>query len=340
MRQQLFKRRINNFINKKRSFYSLCLLTIILTISLFSEFVANDRPIVMSINGNIYFPVIKDYSEKEIGGIFPTSPDYKGQFMTKLIAEKGWAIWPIIRFSYKTLPHSLSDIPPSSPDNEHWLGTDQHGRDILATIIYALRLSILFGILLALTGTAIGVSLGIIQGYFGGLVDLFMQRVLEVWSSMPRFFILIIFAGIFAPSLTSIFLIMLLFFWIPSVGYARAEALRIRNFQYILAAKAMGLSDFRIIIRHVLPNTLLGAFSALPFRISASIATLSTLDFLGIGLSTEHASLGNLVQIGISNVQCPWIGISAFITMSILLTLFVFIGEGLKEIFDNKNNKL
>lgn len=301
-----------------------------------SEFIANDKPLVMSYNNQLYFPIFKTYTDLDFGGDFPTPADYKDEFIINNINKNGWMIMPIIPFSFNTVDFKLKTPTPSAPDRTHWLGTDDEGRDILARILYGIRLSVAFAFALTLISSAIGIFAGAIQGYLGGKTDIIMQRFIEIWDSLPQLFILIIVASLFIPTFWTLLIIMLLFSWTSLTGMVRAEFMRTRNFEFVKAARVLGVSNWRIIYRHILPNALVATITFIPFLISEAIVALTALDFLGLGLSQDYPSLGDLVRQGKDNLQAPWIGVSIFIVLSSLLTLLIFIGEGVRDVLDTR----
>lgn len=301
-----------------------------------SEFIANDKPLVMSYNNQLYFPIFKTYTDLDFGGDFPTPADYKDEFIINNINKNGWMIMPIIPFSFNTVDFKLKTPTPSAPDRTHWLGTDDEGRDILARILYGIRLSVAFAFALTLISSAIGIFAGAIQGYLGGKTDIIMQRFIEIWDSLPQLFILIIVASLFIPTFWTLLIIMLLFSWTSLTGMVRAEFMRTRNFEFVKAARVLGVSNWRIIYRHILPNALVATITFIPFLISEAIVAFTALDFLGLGLSQDYPSLGDLVRQGKDNLQAPWIGVSIFIVLSSLLTLLIFIGEGVRDVLDTR----
>jgi microcin C transport system permease protein len=328
-------RRLANFRANKRGFYSLILLCVLMAITLPAEFVANDRPLVVDYKGHLYFPVLFDYPESTFGG-FLAVPDYRSPFIKKQISEHGWAIWPLIDYNYRTINRNPTTPAPSPPSKYNWLGTDNQSRDVLARVIYGFRVSVLFGIILTFFSTIIGVAAGAIQGYFGGLVDITFQRFMEIWRSLPALYVLIILASIFQPSFWSLLLILLLSQWMTLTQFVRAEFLRARNFDYVRAARAMGIDNVTIMWRHVLPNAMVATLTFLPFVLTGSITALTTLDFLGFGLPPGSASLGELLSQGQSNPQAPWLGLTGFAVLGTMLTLFTFIGEAVRDAFDPK----
>ncbi len=335
----LAKRRWQSFANNKRAVISLFLFLIIFSVSLFAELIANDKPLLFNYKNELYFPLFNDYTDKDFGGDFPTSADYKDKLICDNITQNGWIIWPIIPFSFNTIDYDLNVPTPSAPSVAHWLGTDDEGRDILVRIIYGLRLSIIFAFLLTFISSIIGVFVGAIQGYFGGKIDIFMQRFLEIWESLPQLFILIIIASIFTPTFWNLLLILILFSWVSLTGVVRAEFLRARNLEFVTAAKALGVGNMRIMYRHILPNAVIATITFVPFLLAEAIVALTSLDFLGFGLPYDYPSLGDLVRQGKDNLQAPWIGISIFVVLAMLLTLLIFIGEGVRDAFDARKNK-
>ena len=303
-------------------------------VSLFANFIANERPLLIKYNKNFYYPIFSYYSETTFGGDFETEADYKDPYVRNLIYEKGWMIMPIIPYSYDTIIRDLASPAPSAPTKSNWLGTDDQARDVLSRVIYGFRISVLFGFTLTFFSMIIGVSAGAIQGYFGGKTDLFFQRFMEVWSAIPTLYVLIILASMIQPNFWWLLLILLLFSWMGYVGVVRAEFLRARNFDYIRAAKALGVSNTTIIFRHLLPNATIATITFLPFSLSASVTALSGLDFLGFGLPPGSASLGEMVNQGRNNLQAPWLGITSFLTLGLMLGLLVFVGEAIRDSLD------
>ncbi|ENM5735027.1 ABC transporter permease [Vibrio mimicus] len=322
------------FKANRRGFWSLWIFLLLFVISLFAELIANDKPLLIHYDGNWYTPIVLQYSETQFGGEFDTEADYTDPYVVGLIEEKGQIIWPPIRFHYDTINFNITGSVPSPPDSVNWLGTDDKGRDVLARIIYGFRISVLFGFVLTLISSLIGVLVGATQGYYGGWLDLFGQRFIEVWSGMPTLFLLIILSSFVEPNFWWLLGIMVLFSWMSLVGVVRAEFLRCRNFDYVRAAQAMGVSDMRIMLRHMLPNAMVASLTMMPFILSGSVTTLTSLDFLGFGLPAGSPSLGELLAQGKANLQAPWLGISAFVVLSVMLTLLVFIGEAVRDAFD------
>ncbi len=332
-------RRIENFKNNKRGLYSTYIFLSMFLVSIFANFIANDKPLFVFFDKKILFPVIESIPETFFGGEFETEADYKDPFVIELINKNGFLIMPLIEYSYETINYDLDVPSPSPPSLENILGTDDQGRDVLSRLIYGFRISVFFGLILTILSTIIGVAIGGIQGYFGGKIDLFGQRIIEVWSGLPVLYLLIIISSFVEPSFWILLLIMLLFSWMALEGVVRAEFLRARNFEYVKAAKALGVSDWKIMIRHVLPNAMVATLTLLPFILSGSIATLTSLDFLGFGLPPGSPSLGEMVAQGKANLQAPWLGLSAFITLSLQLSLLVFIGEAVRDAFDPRKVK-
>ncbi len=329
----LTRRRIENFKANRRGFWSLWIFLALFGVTLCAEFIANDRPLVVSYDGSLYFPVLHDYAETSFGGDFPTETDYRDPEVVKLISAKGWMIWPLIPYSYDTITSAPGPFP-APPSRSDWLGTDDQGRDVVARLIYGFRISVLFGLVLTLSSSVIGVAAGAVQGYFGGLVDLGFQRFIEIWEGLPVLYLLIILATFVEPNFWWLLALMLLFSWTGLVGVVRAEFLRARNFDYVRAARALGVSDPVIIWRHVLPNATVATITFLPFILNGSITTLTSLDFLGFGLPPGSPSLGEILAQGKANLQAPWLGITAFVVLALMLSLLIFIGEAVRDAFD------
>jgi len=332
----MMQMRWHRFKENRFGYLSFWIFLLILILSLSANFIANDRPLLMSYKGNLYSPVFAQYSEQEFGGIFETEANYRDPVVQQLIKQQGWMLWPIIRFADQTPNLDLTVSAPAPPSTQNWLGTDDQGRDVLARVLYGLRISILFGFGLTIAGSIIGIMIGAIQGYYGGWIDLIGQRLFEVWGGMPQLFMTMILVSFFSPSIYWLFAIMLLFGWMSLVSIVRAEFLRARSLDYVRAARALGLSNFKIIIRHILPNALSSSLSQLPFILTANITALSTLDFLGYGLPPGSASLGELIVQAKNNLDAPWLAFAAFFTLAILLSVLVFIGEAARNAFDPK----
>ncbi|WP_339777183.1 ABC transporter permease [uncultured Thalassospira sp.] len=327
-------RRIENFRANRRGYWSLMIFAVLFVICLLAEGIANDRPMIVKYDGNWYFPIVKDYPETTFGGDFDVATDFYDPYLQGKIQNNGFAVWPIIPFSYDTIDFNMREPLPAAPSTRHWLGTDDLGRDVLARLIYGFRISVLFGLALTLISSVIGIAAGAVQGYFGGWIDLTFQRVIEIWSGLPQLFILIILASLFAPGFWTLLFIMVLFSWMSLTGLVRAEFLRARNFEYVRAAKALGVGDFRIMTRHVLPNAMVATMTFLPFVLNGSIVALTSLDFLGLGMPPGSPSLGELLSQGKNNLQAPWLGITAFFAIAIMLSLLIFIGEAVRDAFD------
>ena len=332
----LAKKHWQLFKSQKRAYWSFILFTLIFVISLFAELIANDKPIFVWYKGNAYFPIFQNYTDATFGGSLPTYADYKDQFTKEQIRQNGLIIMPPVEFSYDTINYELDAPAPTPPSLTNPLGTDDQGRDVFARLLYGIRLSVLFGLLLTFFSSLIGIFVGAIQGYFGGKTDLFVQRFLEIWGSLPQMFILIIVSSIFLPGFWSLLIVLLLFSWTSLVGVVRAEFLRCRNFDYVKAARALGVSDMRIMFRHILPNALVASVTYIPFILSGSIVALTALDFLGFGMPVGSASLGELVAQAKENLSAPWLSVCAFVTMAVLLSCLVFIGEGVRFAFDTR----
>ena len=331
----LMQRRWRNFRANTRGFWSLIIFLILFGISLPAEFIANDRPIVVSYQGDIYWPVFHNYGEEVFGGVPGLTADFTGPFLKDRIAQDGgWMVWPPVPFAYDTVVTNLPGPAPTAPDGVNWLGRDDQARDVLARVIYGFRVSVLFGLILTIFSTIIGVLAGAVQGYFGGWTDLTFQRFLEIWGGLPFLYILMILSSIIEPGFWTLLGIMLLVSWTWPVGVVRAEFLRARNLEYVRAAKALGLGDWRIITRHILPNAMVATLTFLPFTLGGSVTTLTSLDFLGFGLPPGSPSLGELLAQGKENLQAPWLGISGFFVIGSMLTLLIFIGEAIRDAFD------
>lgn len=328
-------RRLRNFRRNRRGFYSLWIFLALFFVTLPAPFIANDKPLMVTYQGSLYFPVVKSYPETVFGGDFETEAEYREIDVQELITKKGgWILWPPIRYSYGTVNLNLTQPAPSPPTAENPLGTDDQARDVLARVIYGFRISVLFGLTLTFFGSIIGIAAGAVQGYFGGWTDLLFQRFIEIWGGLPQLFLLIILASVVTPNFWWLLGIMLLFGWMALEGVVRAEFLRARNFDYVRAARALGVANFTVIRRHVLPNAMVASLTFLPLILSGSITSLTALDFLGFGLPPGSPSLGELLAQGKSNLQAPWLGITSTVTIAIMLTLLVFIGEAVRDAFD------
>ena len=332
------RRRIIQFRANRRGFWSLWIFLGIFLISLFAEGVANDKPLMVIFEDRLYFPVIETVLESEYGGEFATEAEYRDDYVRELIENKGSIHWPLIRYSYDTINYNLPSPAPSFPTKENWIGTDDQGRDVVARLIYGFRISVIFGLVLTILSSIVGVAAGAIQGYFGGRIDILGQRFIEIWSGLPVLFLLIILSSFVEPNFWWLLLIMLLFSWMGLVGVVRAEFLRGRNLEYVRAARALGMSHIRIMSRHILPNAMVATMTFMPFILSGSITTLTALDFLGFGLPPGSPSLGELLAQGKANLHAPWLGISGFAVIALQLSLLVFIGEGVRDAFDPRHN--
>jgi len=352
------RRRWENFKANRRGYVSLWVFLVLFAVSMCAEFIASDKPFIVQYDGKYFFPVVRTYSETTFGGEFETAADYRDPYLQKLVADSGgYMVWPLIRYSYNTHNLDLPTPAPSKPtwllteqeceavvkkkglsgcrDLEYnWLGTDDQGFDVVARLIYGFRISVLFGLILTSISSVIGVAAGAVQGYFGGWVDLIFQRFIEVWTAVPGLYLLLIISSVLVPSFFVLLGILLLFSWVSLVGLVRAEFLRGRNFEYIQAARALGVSNPVIMFRHLLPNAMVATMTFLPFILSGSVMTLTSLDFLGFGLPPGSASLGELLKQGKANIQAPWLGISGFFTLAIMLSLLIFIGEAVRDAFD------
>ena len=330
----LNQRRLQNFRANRRGRWSLWLFLILFFVSLFAEFIANDKPILVYYGGEIYLPVFKTYPETDFGGFLPTEAEYKDPEVRELIEEQGWIVWPLIPFSYDSINFDLTEPAPSSPSRINWFGTDDQGRDVTARLIYGFRISVLFGLTLTLISSVVGVVAGAVQGYFGGWTDLLFQRFIEIWSGLPQLYLLIILASVVEPNFWWLLGLMLMFSWMALVGVVRAEFLRARNFDYVRAARALGVSNSTIMFRHLLPNAMVATLTFMPFILNGSITTLTSLDFLGFGLPPGSPSLGELLNQGKNNLQAPWLGLTAFMVLAVMLSLLIFIGEAVRDAFD------
>ncbi|QJT08432.1 ABC transporter permease [Oceanidesulfovibrio marinus] len=333
-------RRWRIFKANRRGYICLWLFLALFIISLCAEFVANDKPLLIRFKGEFYAPILQTYPETEFGGTFPTEADYRDPYVQELIEADGWMVWPLIPYNYKTINYDLPQPAPSPPSSENLLGTDDQGRDILARVIYGFRISVLFGLVLTFFSSIVGVIVGALQGYYGGWVDILGQRFMEIWQGLPVLFLLIILSSFVQPNFWWLLGIMLLFSWMTLVDLVRAEFLRGRNLEYVVAARALGLSDRAIMFKHILPNAMVSTVTFLPFILSGAITALTSLDFLGFGLPIGSPSLGELLSQGKANLQAPWIGITAFMTLAVMLSLLVFIGEGLRDALDPRHEAM
>ena len=333
------RQRWNKFKANRRGFYAFIVFCAVFVLTSMADFIANDKPIVVRYDGQWYFPIFRQYPETVFGGTFKTTADYKDPYLQKKIDEKGFFVMPPIEYSYDTINYNLPTPAPSAPTRENRLGTDDLGRDVLARLIYGMRYSLLFGLLLTALSSAIGIFAGAVQGYFGGSLDLFAQRFLEIWGSLPQLFVLIIVSSLIVPGFWTLLFVLLLFSWTALVPVVRAEFLRARNFDYVRAAYALGVPHLKIIFRHVFPNAMVATLTYLPFILSGAVVSLTALDFLGFGLPPGAPSLVDLVRQGKENLQAPWLAASAFVSLAFLLTVLVFIGEAVRDAFDPRKNK-
>ncbi|MBN9307613.1 MAG: ABC transporter permease [Devosia sp.] len=355
------RRRLRIFLSNKRGSWSLWLFLLLLVVSLFSEFIANDRPILASYKGELLFPFAVDYPESKFGGFLATT-NFRDPVNREEIEANGWMLWPPIHYSYDTVDNSLPvptpappswtmstaercsgyaqgvDDPDCSSGNMHWLGTDDVGRDVVARLLYGFRISVLFGFALAGLSSIVGIAVGAISGYFGGWTDLLIQRFIDIWTSVPSLYVLLIISSVIAPSFWSLLIILLLFSWVTLVGLVRAEFLRVRNFEYVEAARALGVSNFTIMRRHLFPNAMVSTLTFLPFILSGSVTTLTALDFLGFGLPPGSPSLGEMLNQAKDNLGAPWLSLSGLITISLMLALLIFIGEAVRDAFDPRKS--
>ena len=330
----LTRRRLQRFRSNRRGWWSLWIFIILFITTLLAEVIANDKPFVVYFKGEVYFPIVKAYPETTFGGDFLTEADYRNPYLSELIERDGWALWPIVRYHHRTVAWDLPVPAPAPPDRNHWLGTDDQARDVLARVIYGFRISVLFGFALTFISAIIGVSAGAVQGYFGGWLDLIFQRFMEIWSGLPTLYLLIILASVVEPNFWWLLGLLLLFSSMGFVGVVRAEFLRARNFEYVRAAQALGGSNLAIMFRHLLPNAMVATITFIPFTLAGSVTVLTSLDFLGIGLPPGSASLGELLAQGKANLQAPWLGLTGFFTIALMLTLLILISEAVRDAFD------
>nr|WP_069307717.1 ABC transporter permease [Methylobrevis pamukkalensis] len=353
----LNRRRWENFRSNRRGYWSLWIFGVLFVLSLFAELIANDRPILVSYKGDLYYPIVVDYPEEVFGGFLAVT-DYRDPVNQQEIEGNGWILWAPIRYSYRTVNNEIPVPAPAPPTwlldedtrcqryaegsadpnctlgNWNWLGTDDQGRDVVARVIYGFRISVLFGFALTILSSIVGVAAGAVQGYFGGVTDLVFQRMIEIWTSLPELYILLIIASIFVPTFWLLLGILLLFSWTRLVGVVRAEFLRARNFEYVRAARALGVPDRTIMRRHVLPNAMVATLTFIPFILNGSVTTLTSLDFLGFGLPPGSPSLGELLLQGKTNLQAPWLAISGFVVIAVMLSLLIYVGEAVRDAFD------
>lgn len=330
----LTQRRLAQFKANRRGYWSLWIFLFIFIITCGADFIANEKPLLVKYNGAFYFPIFKNYPETTFGGTFETETNYRDHFVQDKVNANGWMIFPPVRFNYSTINYDLEVPAPAPPSKDNWLGTDDQGRDVVARLLYGCRISILFGLVLTFFSSIIGVAAGAVQGYFGGRVDLIFQRFIEIWSGLPILFLLIILSSMIVPNFWWLLSIMLMFSWINLVAVVRAEFFRTRSLDYVRAAEALGVPPHRLIFRHILPNAMVATVTYMPFILNASITTLTSLDFLGFGLPPGSASLGELLTQGKSNIQAPWLALTGFFAIAIILSLLIFVGEAVRDAFD------
>jgi microcin C transport system permease protein len=336
----LWQRRFGVFRRHRRGLFSLYVFGFVFIVSMGANFIANDKPLLLKYDGHFYCPALQQIPEQVFGPDFlPTEADYTNPQVQAAINAHGWMVWPPIPYSFSTIVWNAGSAAPSPPSARNWLGTDEVSRDVLARVIYGLRLSILFGFGLTIAASIIGIIAGAVQGFYGGLTDLFFQRFIEIWSGMPQLFLLIVLASIIAPSFWVLLFFLLLFSWMTLTGVVRAEFLRARNLDYVRAAKALGVPDWKIMLRHMLPNAMIATLTFLPFILSDSVTLLASLDFLGFGMPPGSPSLGELVSEAKDNLQAPWLGFTAFIVLGGLLILLIFIGEAVRDSFDPRKTQ-
>lgn len=351
------QRRWQNFRANGRGYWCLWIFMVLFVVTLFAEFIANDKPLLVSYQGELLTPVFVDYPEEKFGGFLPVT-DYRDPFVLEEIEANGWIIWAPIRYSYRTVNNEIPTPAPAPPSwmldkeercqrypggvddpncsigNWNWVGTDDQARDVMARLIYGFRISVLFGLILTIFSSVIGIAAGAVQGYFGGWTDLIFQRFIEIWTSVPTLYLLLIIAAIITPSFWILLGILLLFSWVGLVAVVRAEFLRARNFEYVNAARALGVSSITIMWRHLLPNAMVATLTFMPFILNGSITTLTSLDFLGFGLPPGSPSLGELLAQGKNNLQAPWLALTGFFVISLMLSLLIFVGEAVRDAFD------
>ncbi|WP_287963317.1 ABC transporter permease [Alcanivorax sp.] len=335
-RNPVWQRQWQAFRSNKRGYWALWIFVTLFVISLGAELIANEKPLLVSYDNEFYVPVFNTYPETTFGGFFESETNYRDPVVKDLINDKGWMLWPPVRYSYNTINYDLAVPAPAPPSAENWLGTDDQGRDVLAGLIYGFRISVLFGLVLTILSSIVGIIVGAIQGYYGGWLDLAGQRFLEIWSSMPTLYLIIIISSFVVPSFWTLLVILLLFSWMALVDLVRAEFLRCRNMDYVRAAHAMGVRTPVIMFRHMLPNAMVATITFLPFILNSAVVTLTSLDFIGFGMPPDAPSLGRLVGQGKANLHAPWLGISVFATLTLMLTLLVFIGEAIRDAFDTR----
>lgn len=337
----LTQRRLDSFRAHRRGYWSMWIFIVLFIVTLMSEFIANDKPLVVNYQGDYFFPIFESYPETMFGGEFETEADYSDPYVEELIHDRGWMIWPLVRFNHQTVVWNLPTPAPSPPElANHWLGTDDKARDVVARLLYGFRISVLFGFTLTIISAIVGVVAGALQGYYGGWLDLLFQRFIEVWAGLPTLYLLIILASVVEPNFWWLLGLLLLFSWMGFVGVVRAEFLRARNFDYVRAARALGAKNSRIMFQHVLPNAMVATMTFMPFTLAGSVTVLTSLDFLGIGLPPGSASLGELLAQGKANIQAPWLGLTGFFVILVMLSLLMFIGEAVRDAFDPRKTNL
>ncbi len=329
-------RRINTFRTNTRAMWSLRVFLLLFCVTLFAELIANDKPLLIVYRNEVFVPILQTYSEQVFGGDFETEAVYRDPEVIARITAQGWMVWPLLRYSYATINYDLGRSAPTAPDAKNWLGTDDQGRDVLARVLYGFRISTVFALVLTAISAVLGIAAGTVQGTYGGWVDLVFQRCMEIWSGLPVLYMLIILSSFVEPNLGWLLLILVLFSWMNLAGVVRAECLRARNLDYVKAARVLGVSPGRIMLRHVLPNALTAAMTLLPFMLSGGVTALATLDFLGFGLPAGAPSLGELLLQGKNNPQAPWLGVTGFVVIAVQLTLIMFVSEGIRDACDER----
>lgn len=334
------QRRLAQFKANRRGYWSLWIFLILFVLSLFAELIANDKPVIVSYKGDWYYPVLQTYPETTFGGEFDIEADFTDPYIADLIhGNEGWILWPLIPYSYNTVIKDLPVPAPAPPSAQNWLGSDDQARDVMARVIYGFRISVLFALTLTIISSVIGIIIGAMQGFYGGKIDLLGQRFMEIWSGLPILYLLIILSSFVTPNFWWLLAIMLLFSWMQLVDLVRAEFLKARNLEYVKAARALGLSNHKIMFKHMLPNAMVATLTFLPFILTGAVTTLTSLDFLGFGMPSGSPSLGELVKQGKENIHAPWLGLTAFVTLSVMLSLLVFIGEATRDAFDPRKQK-
>jgi len=337
---EIGQRRLRTFRANRRGYWSLWIFAILFAVSLLAELISNDKPLLLRYEGDFYLPLLRAYPETQFGGFLETEADYADREVQELIEAKGWIVWPLVPYSFDTICYDLPTPAPSPPSARHWLGTDDQARDVVARLIYGFRISVLFGLALTAISSLIGIAAGAVQGYFGGRIDLYFQRFIEIWSSLPTLYLLIILASVVEPGFWWLLGLLLLFSWTQLVRVVRAEFLRTRNFDYVRAARSLGAGDIAIMVNHILPNAMVATLTFLPFILSGAITSLTALDFLGFGLPPGSPSLGELLNQGKNNLSAPWLGLSGFCVLALMLSLLIFVGEAVRDAFDPRKSFL